>query len=78
MANQTIVVEVPETLAISVAVPEGAGEEGRQAARALAQHAARMFSHVSHATIDAFNETNRLHPEGSGLVTAVEARLNGH
>jgi hypothetical protein len=76
MPNQNIiVVEVPLTLSVSVLVPEGAGDAAREAARALAQHAAHTFSHVSHASIRAFNETNRLHPQGAGMVTAVEARF---
>lgn len=68
-----VVVEVQETLAISVAVPEGAGDE---AARAVALHAARTFSHVSHDSISAFNEIHRLHPQGAGVVTQVEARTH--
>jgi len=77
MKNENaLVVEVPVTLKIAVRVPQGDNGDAKGVARALAQHAAHSLSHVSHARLDAFNETNRVHPHAAGEVTAVEAQVN--
>jgi hypothetical protein len=76
-ANQTVVVEVPVTLRIAVAFPAGAPADVRQAARELAGEAVRRLTHVSEPQLRAFNEVNRLHPHGEGVLTSVECSAQG-
>lgn len=71
-ADQTVVVEVPVTLRIAVAFPGGAPADPRQAARELAAEATRRLTHVGEAQLRAFNEVNRLHPHGEGILAGVE------
>ncbi|MCR6629861.1 MAG: hypothetical protein NVV74_07290 [Magnetospirillum sp.] len=71
-ANQTVVVEVPVTLRIAVAFPDGAPADARQAATELASEAARRLTHVSAPRLRAFNEVNRLHPHGEGVLAGME------
>lgn len=71
-ALPTVVVEVPVTLRVAVAFPDGAPADACQAARDLADEAARRLTHVSEPQLRAFNEVNRLHPHGEGVVAGVE------
>lgn len=71
-AVPTVVVEVPVTLRIAVAFPDGAPADARQVARELAGEAARRLTHVSEPQLRAFNEVNRLHPHGEGVVAGIE------
>lgn len=73
----TVVVEVPVTLRIAVAFPEGTPSDPRQAARQLAAEAAKSLTHVSQPQLRAFNEVNRLHPHGTGVLQSVESQLPG-
>jgi hypothetical protein len=78
MANDTtVVVELPMTLRVSVAFPDGAPRNPQADAAALADWAARKLSHISHDQINACNELNRLFPHGTGMVASVDAQLQG-
>lgn len=63
------IIEVPVTLRIEVSVPDAA------TAAAFATMAAEHFAHVSHAEIAAFNEANRVHPNGTGTVQSVTSTV---
>ncbi len=73
--DNTVVVEVPMTLRVSVAFPDQAPTDPETAATALAGWMAGRLSHISHAQIDACNEMNRLFPHGEGVVTDVDTRI---
>jgi len=70
-ASDVITVTVPATFRISVAVPGSNRADQRVIAEAIAACAAEHFAHVSEAQIRAFNEVNRIHPHGVGMITAV-------
>jgi hypothetical protein len=70
----TVVVEVPMTMRISVQFPAGAPRAAGAAAE-LAEWAAQRLAHVSHSQIDACNELNRLFPHHPGVVAEVEGRV---
>ena len=74
--DNVVVVELPMTLRVSIAFPDGAPRNPQAEASALASWAASKLSHVSHAQIDACNELNRLFPHGAGLVTGVDAEIH--
>ncbi|MCG5241841.1 hypothetical protein [Azospirillum doebereinerae] len=64
------IIEIPVTLRVVIADPVDGTPSGAEAA-AIAALAAEHFTHVSHAQIAAFNEVNRVHPQGKGVVEAV-------
>ena len=74
--DNTVVVELPMTLRVSVAFPDGTPRNPQAEASALAGWAASKLSHVSHAQINACNELNRLFPHATGVVTDVDARVS--
>ncbi|MFP5514956.1 MAG: hypothetical protein ACLGJC_17940 [Alphaproteobacteria bacterium] len=70
----TVTVAVPVTFEITVELP---GEVPASAfAATIAAHAAEHFAHVSQAQIHAFNEVNRVHPQGPGLITAASSHVD--
>lgn len=71
--SDTVVVEVPVTLRIAVAFPDGSPADPAVAAKKLAEQAAKSLTHVSHPQLCAFNEVNRVHPFASGVLESVEA-----
>ncbi|AWB07688.1 hypothetical protein A6A40_22145 (plasmid) [Azospirillum humicireducens] len=73
MSNPTTVtVAVPVTFEITVELP---GDVPAPAvAAAIAARAAEHFAHVGQAQIHAFNEVNRIHRLGPGLITAASSR----
>ena len=75
MSNRTTVtVAVPVTFEITVELP---GDVPAAAlAAAIASRAAEHFAHVGQAQIHAFNEVNRVHPQGPGVITAASSRLD--
>jgi len=73
--TNTVVVELPMTLRVSVGFPDGEPRDPQAEATALAGWVAGKLSHVSHAQINACNELNRLFPHGSGVITDVDAQL---
>jgi len=75
MPNNTVVIEVPMTLRVSVAFPDPAPSDRQAAASTLAGWMADRLVHISHAQIDACNELNRLFPHGVGVVTDVTVRV---
>lgn len=71
---ETIVLEIPISLRVTVAVPQALSGNARAEAASLAAEAARSFTHVSAARLNAFNEVNRLqHPAQHGEVVMVES-----
>ncbi len=74
--DSTVVIELPMTLRVCVAFPDGAPRDPQAEATALAGWVAGKLSHVSHAQINACNELNRLFPHGAGVVTDVDARVS--
>jgi hypothetical protein len=75
MPNNTVVIEVPMTLRVSVAFSDPAPSDQQAAASTLAGWMADRLVHISHAQIDACNELNRLFPHGVGVVTGVDVRV---
>ena len=73
--DDTVVIELPMTLRVSVAFPDGTPRDPQAEATALAGWVAGKLSHVSHAQINACNELNRLFPHGTGVVTDVYAKV---
>ena len=76
-AANIVTVTVPVTFQISVEVPASSGVKQRMMAEAIAAYAAEHFAHVSQAQIHAFNEVNRIHPHGTGVITAVASGVDG-
>ena len=74
--DNTVVVELPMTLRVSIAFPDGSPRNPQAEASALAGWAATKLSHVSHDQINACNELNRLFPHGAGVVTSVDAEFH--
>ncbi|PWC36065.1 hypothetical protein [Azospirillum sp. TSO35-2] len=72
-AVKTVTVTVPVTFEISVELPATAGTQAAALAEAVAVRAAEHFAHVGQAQIRAFNEVNRVHPQGPGVITAVDS-----
>ena len=72
----SFIVDVPVTLSISVSFPEGQPADAQGATVAIAALAAEHFAHVSHARIAAFNEVNRIHPHGSGVIETVTSTVH--
>ncbi|PWC41449.1 hypothetical protein [Azospirillum sp. TSO22-1] len=75
-ASNIVTVTVPVAFQISVEVPANSGANQRVLAEALAAYAAEHFAHVSQAQIHAFNEVNRIHPHGTGVITAVSSGVD--
>jgi hypothetical protein len=73
--DNSVMVEVPVTVRVSVAFPGQAPPDPQAAAKQLVDWFAGKVLHVSHAQISACNELNRLSPHGAGVVTGVEAVL---
>ena len=73
--DNSIMVEVPVTLRVSVAFPGQPPPDAQAAAKQLAVWFAGRALHVSHAQIAACNELNRLSPHGAGQVTAANTVL---
>ncbi|WP_029009489.1 hypothetical protein [Azospirillum halopraeferens] len=71
-ASTIITVTVPVAFRISVEVPAN----GPATAETIAASAAEHFAHVSRAQVRAFNEVNRIHAPGAGVVTAVTSGLD--
>lgn len=77
MPNEmSVVVELPMTLRVCIAFPDGAPRDAQAEATTLANWIAGKLGHVSHAQIDACNEVNRLFPHGAGVVTSVDAQVH--
>lgn len=75
---ETVVLEVPVTMRVTIAFPQAPSGDARAEAQALAADAARSFAHVSAARLHAFNEVNRLqHPALHGEVVMVESVAPG-
>lgn len=68
---QTMLIEVPVTLRIAVAFPDGEPADRRQAAEHLAQQAARRLTRVSDQRLKAFNAVNKIHDLGDGEICSV-------
>ncbi|HYG88510.1 MAG TPA: hypothetical protein VD978_19885 [Azospirillum sp.] len=72
----SLIVDVPVTLHIAVSFPEGQPIDAQGAAAAIAAHAAEHFAHVSQVRIAAFNEVNRIHPYGAGIIETVTSTVH--
>jgi hypothetical protein len=73
--DSTIVVELPITLSVSVDFPQGLPKDAEAQAATLATWVAGKLGHVSHDQINAVIELNRVFPHGSGVVAAVDTRV---
>ncbi|MGC4106985.1 MAG: hypothetical protein QM753_11645 [Thermomicrobiales bacterium] len=76
MSTDTVVVELPITLSVTVAFPQGAPKDAQAQASTLATWVAQKLGHVSHDQINAVvGDSNRVFPHGTGVVAGVETRV---
>ncbi|ABC22271.1 hypothetical protein [Rhodospirillum rubrum] len=76
-ANDALVIEIPVTLKVSIAVQHSVPPLSARESEALAIKAAESFLRVDRGRICAFNEISRLSARSTGLVVSVVGTVCG-